>query len=443
MKNAGSTTPIDIDALRIGMYVHLDVGWMSHPFPLSSFRIATQDQIELIRKLGLRQIRWSPEQSALQKAHECDARADGSCAELTQDVEAGAAQVHAALLPAEPAAAESPDAVARRQRRSEVAAERAALALCERQFAEAARECRQAVELVAAQPDVAARRTEQLARALVDKMAGAGDLCIRLLGECAGDRASTHAVNVALVALLMGRTFGLNAADLQDLGVGALLHDVGKLELPARVRHRDEHFTSSESKFYEEHVAHGVAQARRMALSAGATLVIAQHHEHADASGFPQKIGSDRMTTASGIVALVNRYDNLCNPPVPAKALTPHEALSLLFAQGKAKFDTAILSAFIRMMGVYPAGSVVQLTDDRYAIVVSVNSSRPLKPRVAVHDPRVPPDESLIVDLERSPNLGIRRSLRASTLPPEAAETLSPRQRVAYFFEPAPEDATT
>ena len=89
------------------------------------------------------------------------------------------------------------------------------------------------------------------------------------------------------------------------------------------------------------------------------------------------------MSAAARIVALVNRYDNLCNPPSLAKALTPHEALSLLFAQARSQFDATMLNAFIRMMGVYPAGSVVQLTDDRYALVMSVNSTRPLKPQRA------------------------------------------------------------
>src|SRR6185436_8313989 len=112
--------------------------------------------------------------------------------------------------------------------------------------------------------------------------------------------------------------------------------------------------TPGEVRFYEEHVAHGVAHALKMGLSPGAQLVIAQHHEHADGSGFPLRLGSERMTPAASIVALVNRYDNLCNPQQQALALTPHEALSLLFAQGKSRFDSAILGAFIKMMGVYP-----------------------------------------------------------------------------------------
>jgi hypothetical protein len=103
----------------------------------------------------------------------------------------------------------------------------------------------------------------------------------------------------------------------------------------------------------------------------------------------------------------------------------------------KARFDAVVLGAFIRMMGVYPPGSVVQLVNDRFAIVVSVNSARPLRPRVIVHDASVPKDEALILDLEHHPQLGIRRSLKPTQLPKSALDYLSPRQRVCYFFERA------
>jgi putative nucleotidyltransferase with HDIG domain len=247
---------------------------------------------------------------------------------------------------------------------------------------------------------------------------------------------------VAVISLLMGKTFGLSEADMMDLGVGSLMHDIGKIELPDRVRHREEHFTQAELHLYQEHVPHGVNLARKMGLKPGASLIIGQHHEHADGSGFPLRLNADRMSPGARIVALVNRYDNLCNPHVPSKALTPHEALSLLFAQGKSKFDTAILSAFIKMMGVYPPGSTVQLTDDRYAMVMAVNSNRPLKPRVLVHEPKMPRDEALLLDLETDPRLGIRRSIKPQQLPPDSISNLSPRQRVAYFFEPAPAERT-
>lgn len=425
MKEVPTPTLIDVAQLRIGMFVHLDGGWMSHPFPLSSFKIGSSAQIATIRSLGKQRVRWSPEKSdpaAVESLAHPHAAEDPSLPDT----------VPAAVDPVP----ESPEAAERRRRRDALAAQREALRICEQQFAEATSACKRASDAVATRPAEAREQTEALAQAFVDKMIGQQEMCIRLLTEAAGDKASLHPVNVAVISLLMGKTFGLSPAEMLDLGVGSMLHDIGKIELPERVRHREEHFTPAESQFYQEHVAHGVTLAKKMGLSSGATLVIAQHHEHADGSGFPLKLNSDRMTIAARIVSLVNRYDNMCNPHVPSRALTPHEALSLLFAQGKNRYDTAILGGFIKMMGVYPPGSVVQLTDDRYAMVVSVNSARPLKPRVMVHEPKVPRDEALLLNLENEPRLGIRRSLKPQQLPTESLDYLSPRTRVAYFFEP-------
>ena len=450
MKAAAGKDLIDVDALRVGMFVHLDLGWMSHPFPLGNFKIAEAGQIATLRALGLRQVRWSPGQSdgtaptpalsgadagtavAMARPRACATAALATALEAAQEAAPAPADAIIASVPPE-----TPDAQARRQHREQLAREAESLALCERQFAEAAQDCQRLTDCALTRPQEARAQAEGLSKALVNKMLSAGDLCIRLLSDAAGDKASVHALNVTVISLLMGRSFNLAEADMLDLGVGAMLHDIGKLELPERVRHRDEQLGSAELRQYEDHVARGVVLARKMGLSGGATLVLAQHHEHADGSGFPLRLGTDRMTAAARIVSLVNRYDNLCNPQRPSQALTPHEALALLFAQGKTKFDSAILGALIRMMGVYPAGSTVQLTDDRYALVVGVNSSRPMRPRVLVHEAGVPRSEALIVDLERLLGVGIRRSIKPLQLPGATLDYLTPRARVSYFFEPS------
>ena len=224
---------------------------------------------------------------------------------------------------------------------------------------------------------------------------------------------------------------------LNDLGLGALLHDIGKIALPERLRWKDDNFNKAERHLYEEHVEHGLEFARAMGLPPAATTIVAQHHELADGRGYPRRLAGDAIAPLARIVGLVNHYDTLCNPANPAQAVTPHEALSLIFAQMKKQFDMAVLMPFIRMMGVYPPGSVVELSDGRYALVVSVNSSRPLKPRIVIHDPHVPREEALVVDLEDVPELGIRRSLKPVQLPTAAFSYLSPRSRICYFFERA------
>ncbi|MCV2356804.1 DUF3391 domain-containing protein [Paucibacter sp. B2R-40] len=415
MKDSSDYPLIDVSQLKVGMFIHLDLGWMAHPFPLSSFKLGSEEQLMILRRLGLSQVRWSPGKSELQME---------------------ATPLPVAVPVVTDLSTVSSEDLAREAHRRALAAQRAALQVCERQYGEAAAAFRDVMEAVPKDPRGSREQTTALAAALLDKMLIEGDLNIRLLNEGAGDRSTAHALNVSIIALLLGRAFGLNRDEMLDLGVGALLHDVGKLEVLARLRHREDSFTGPEMQLYQQHVAKGVAIAQGMGLSPGPLLIIAQHHENADGSGFPQRINMDKMSAGARIVALVNRFDGLCNPLLASKAMTPHEALSLMFAQGRNRFDATMLNAFIRMMGVYPPGSAVQLTDDRYALVVAVNSSRPLKPRVMVHDPKVPREEALVLNLEEQPDLGIRRSIKAQQLPRAAMDYLSPRTRIAYFFEP-------
>ncbi|MCW5637156.1 MAG: DUF3391 domain-containing protein [Rubrivivax sp.] len=473
-----ATGTIAVDDLRVGMFIHLDGGWLSHPFARSSFRIANTQQIATLRGLKLARVRWSPELSDQASATGALRPESHAAAGAAEGVAAGAPPGAVAEAAGSDAAAGSPgaqaaasaeaagtapqglapgvwadhgDAVpgpchvapvpigaaasANTPHQAAIAAERLAQQQCERQFAEAAAAWRLANDALPADPAGARSRACTLADALAEKLMVDGDIGIRLLPAAGNDRAAAHALNVTVVSMLLGRSLGLAREDLADLALGSLLHDVGKLDLPERVRHVEAGCSVAESNAYREHVARGVATGRRMVLPEGALAVIAQHHEHADASGFPARLPGDRLSLGGRIVAIVNRYDNLCNPSTRTPPLTPHEAVAMLFAHGRTRYDAAVLNAFIRMMGVYPAGSLVQLTDERYAMVVAVNSTRPLKPRVLVHEAGVPRSDALLLDLEREPDVGIRRSLPATKVPAATLQYLDPRPRVAYFFE--------
>jgi len=411
---------IAVADLRIGIFVHLDVGWMDHPFPLSSFKITSQQQIDTIRSLGKPAVRWSPDKSDPPEGAD-------------KDVPTPPPTALDAKLQAARAAAEQ-ERLARRALLNE---QTHSLMVCERHFTDAARSYRQVVEEMDQHPVESRERAQAVVSGFVDQMLGNGESVIRLLSEGLGDRASLHSVNVTVLSLLLGKAMGMGVDALNDLGNASLIHDVGKSRLADRVRFREEHFTPAEHKLYQGHVAHSAAIAKQMGFSVPTLLGISQHHEMEDGSGFPLGLKGDKISPLARVLALVNRYDNLCNPGNPSGALTPHEALSLIFAQMKARFDMNTLGAFIRMMGVYPPGSVVQLVDSRYAMVVSVNSSRPLRPRIIIHEPSVPKDEALILDLETQPELGIKRSVRPLQLPKATIDYLSPRQRICYFFERA------
>jgi putative nucleotidyltransferase with HDIG domain len=421
LMQAENSQLVEVDRLRVGMFIQLELGWMDHPFPLNSFRISTQDQIQTIQTLGIATVRWF------------QGRSDPDAAPVPPPMDASSP---GGVLAETAAQVEEH----RREHVRELESENARLLACERRFAEATRQYRRTIELLPHNPMGARDSGEALVGDCVEQLLANGESAIRLLSESVGERGGQHPVNVLVLSLLLAQSLGLGRDALMQVGLAGLLHDIGKLEMPDRLRNADEGFSTSEYRAYQEHVALGVALAERMGLHADAVAAIAQHHEMADSSGFPARLSAAAMGTGGKVVALVNRYDNLCNPARIGLALTPHESLSGIFAQMKPRFDPVVLAAFIRMMGVYPPGSVVQLgNEQRYGLVVSVNSARPLRPRVLIFDPSVDAREAPIIDLQAMPGLAITRSVKPSQIPREASDYLSPRKRICYFFESAVE----
>lgn len=427
--------------LRIGLFVDLQLGWMSHPFPKGSFKISSLRQIETLRGLGLPKIRYVPARS--DPAPPAESPGEPQYAQARPDTDGEVQGLGSGALvddsPKQAGTPENDEQRQRREHREQIRAQNDSLARCDKQFDAAIRQYRRVLDRITDEPQDAAAVCRQLVDSLVGDMLGQSESSIRLLSETTGDRAWMHPINVTVLSLLLGKAMAMPADVLRDLGVAAFLHDVGKIELPDRVRLADANFAPAEYRMYQSHVAHGVALARRMQLSVDVQSTIGQHHEMLDGSGFPDQSTGTCIGMAGRLLALVNRYDNMCNPARPSSAVTPHEALSRIFSQMNTRFDNTVLAAFIRMMGVYPPGSVVQLSDGRYALVVSVNSARPLMPRVIVHEPAVPKDEALMMDLEHKCAAGIRRSIRPDLLPRAALDYLSPRARICYFFERASE----
>lgn len=398
--------------LRIGLYVYVDLSWMSHPFPVNSFEIKTGAQIATLQSLGLERIRYSPERSRPEEVSLPEEKAE----------------VEEIIL--------KPLVVNKEKSRlSLLVSQKMSLMACERHFAKASLDCKKIFETVLNQPDEARESANKVVVDMLDGLLEEDEVAIRLLSEKGGEKQVLHAVNVTIISLLLGKALQLPKSDMLELGLAALLHDIGKINLPEHIRVLSESGAEADRVIYKTHVAHGVSLAKKMGLSSVATLGIAQHHEYIDGTGYPSKISGNKMHMVSHIISLVNRYDHLCNPNNISLAITPHEALAQLFTKNKAQFHDEVLRSFIKMMGVYPPGSIVRLNDDRFAMVESVNSALPLKPNVIICDPGTHQDEALLINLEHEEKLMIKQSLRPQQLPKEAFDFLMPRKRLSFYYE--------
>lgn len=414
------------------MFVQLDMGWVQHPFPSNGFRLASVAQIDRLRDLGLVSVRYVPAKSVLPNVSLADGSPSSRSAAIGL-VEAEVATTEIAAVSGDDGD-EADGAVAAWDRDLLLLEQHRVFASCEQRFSVALGAYRQLAQAAEVDAASASATSVALVTDCVDQLLPYPEIAIHLLLESTGERNALHPVNVMVLCLLLGKIQGMDAARLKQLGLAALLHDVGKLNLPTYLAQPAPHWSQGDHERFEGHVGASVAIAERMQLPSSVLTAIAQHHEMADGTGFPLHLLGEDMAAAGKILALVNRYDNLCNPPISADAVTPHEALAMLFAQFKAHFDPLVLGSFIRMLGVYPPGSLVQLRDDSYALVVTVNTSRPLCPGVIVYQPHVPRQQALVLQLESAPALAIRRSLRPAQLPRDVLAYLSPRQRISYFF---------
>ena len=365
---------IGISDLRVGMFIHLDLSWLEHPFPLGNFRIVTLGQIETLRGLGLQQVRYDPSKSTI------DHRPSGTIDHRLSGHALVPQTASYSAFPAAPApkTEEQNTSVELCQQLEE---QHRMLAVCDQHFSQASLQYQKLAGLIDTNPAGARAISEALVSDCVHGLLANGESAIRLLSEGVGGRNALHSVNVMVISLLLGKALGMVEPELIDVGMAALLHDLGMIGLPANLHPHRGQWKAQDKVRYQDHVRKSVVIAQRMDLSDPVLTAISQHHEMADGSGFPHHLTNPGFSRSGRVVALVNHYDRMCHPLKNELPLTPHEALSVMFSQIKPRFDAITLGAFIRMMGVYPPGSIVELVNDRQAMVVSVNSARPLRPK--------------------------------------------------------------
>lgn len=409
--------------LRPGLYVILDLPWFKHNFTLSQFKIRNDQQVRELCELRLERYRIDPTRSDPQALVGLGAMP--------------AAKPAAPAVVATTASVESPEELARRQRREALAQRQQHIANVERAFSKAISSMKNLNRNLLSKPAETIAEMGGLVGQMVEAFLVCPEATLHVMGDkVGGEEVYFHSLNVSILAMMLAKDMGFDADNARDLGLGALLHDVGLMDIPDKVLTKDpDDYNNAERGLRQMHVEYGCTIGAKLGLPPSVMAIVAQHHEFIDGSGYPRRLQGAQMSEASRLVALVNYYDNLCNPVNVRKAMTPHQALSFIFAQRKTKFDAKALQLMIRSLGVYPPGSIVHLSNDMLATVTAVNPKKPLRPWVLVYDEKVPKDEATLLNLEEVSDINISKSIAPGLLPPKALAYLNPRKRVTYFFD--------
>ncbi len=193
----------------------------------------------------------------------------------------------------------------------------------------------------------------------------------------------SHALGCSIWAMSLGRQLGFNRIDIESLGLGALLIDIGKTRIPEKLLTKKELLTEEEITIIKGHVQHSLDIINKEStINFKVRNMIESHHERIDGSGYPHALTNEDIPLFGKIAAIVDCYDAITSDRCYAKPLSSQEAVKKLYEWRGKDFQPELVEEFIQAIGMFPAGTLVELSTGEVAVVVTESRTRRLRPKV-------------------------------------------------------------
>lgn len=369
---------LDVNEVTVGMFVSgLDRPWTQTPFPLQGFYVRDLDEIRELkqhcRHVYIDVVKGSGPVSANLKTL---SKADDRAGRLRMASEGSAKGKVSGLAPVKI------NQHVYDQQFVPIEKEIQKAKVLHREVFEAVRSVIESVEHD--HQTVPLNETKRVASSMVDSVIRSPDAFTWLSRVRAKDEYTySHSVRSAVWGILFGRHIGMSKADIDVLALGILLKDIGKTRVPKHVLENAER-NKTEQEAYERFVGYGLDILKKMPdIKPRVISVVKTHCERINGTGFPERLFGDRIPLLGKIAGIVTYYDEITNPR-GQRPLSPSKAVAKLYELRDVEFQGTLVVEFIRAIGLYPTGTLVELNTGEVAVVVEQNFSRRLKPRVMV-----------------------------------------------------------
>ncbi len=194
-----------------------------------------------------------------------------------------------------------------------------------------------------------------------------------------------RSIRATIWAITFGRYLGLEKAELNDLSMAVLLSNIGKAKLPRELLEKEELLAGDELKQYQQHVDISVNLLQQMEIISPKVIsIVAAHCERYDGSGYPLKLSYEKINFLAQIAGIVDYYEKITNRRITRKSLDATRAMEHLYTLRDAKFQEALVEEFIQSIGIYPAGSLIELNSREVAVIIEQNDHQRLLPKIMI-----------------------------------------------------------
>lgn len=276
---------------------------------------------------------------------------------------------------------------------------------------EAVANARKIMEQIKLGRGVDAAQAKRVTNTIVDELCKNKGVMVNFLDmRTCSDYLFSHAVNVCVLSVMTGISLAYDELRLQDLGVGALLHDVGKTMVSPAVLNKKDRLTWQEREEIKKHPSFGFDILRNNPdISLVSAHCAFQHHERFDGSGYPRGLKEQEIHQYAQIVAIADVYDALTSDAAYRRAMPVYEAVAIITKAGGSCFDSELVKVFVDNIAIYPIGSIVRLNNNQVGVVVDISREAKSKPvvRILFDEQKQPMTRLTELDLSKNQQLYI------------------------------------